>query len=206
MYDFFILYSYSIIFLFILQQFMQKKSLYAFTLVEIVVVVSLLAFLVIFWANLNFSRLTQKQETSIETQKIKSIFDEVRNAAYFGRAVGANNNIIPTSWRIQISRSASGTLQSSYLSGSTWISYGKNWSAKTPYEIRSIGCKNLTGTLTWAVTGNNTGTLLLTGSQLSFSGVWCTNQNLKIFTLELKNRDYSEFLELNTVTWVLRTH
>lgn len=70
----------------------------------------------------------------------------MRNAAFLGKSVGINDTI-PTSWKIDISKNGSGKLMTSYMSGS-WINYGKNWSAKVPYEVSTLSCKNLTGTLT----------------------------------------------------------
>jgi prepilin-type N-terminal cleavage/methylation domain-containing protein len=176
-------------------KYFQNKS--AFSLVELVIVVTIIAIIWLWVSRFDFSRLTQQQQSKIEMIRIKALFEEVRNNALLWKAV-TSLNIIPSSWKVDVSLFGSGRVLSHYLSGSTWINTGKSWSASRPFRISSILCKNLSQTLSGSLTG--TGTLLITWSLMSISGSWCTDPNFKILEIVQSDGRFSETLYINTVT------
>lgn len=178
----------------------QRKS--AFSLIELLVVIGIIAILALWASKLNFSRLSLKQKVSIESIHMVSLFEEVRNNALLGKAVGTNN-VIPLSWKIAVSRTGSGTIQSLYTeTGSNWITYSTLWwNARFPFEIFQVQCTRLDGTNTQNLSG--TWEFIFTGSTLSFSGGNCQNQNQKLIEITQGTPDIQEKIRINTVTWVI---
>lgn len=178
----------------------QKKIFSGYTLVEIIVVISIIGIVIFAMGNFNFTRLTQKQQTSIENIKIKSIFEEVRNNHTYGRAI-LSGSLVPLAWNIDVSTAWSGRVISEYLSGSTWVNFQRSWNTSPPIFLSSVICKNLTGTISGTLTG--TGKITFSGSEINISGTNCSNQNIKVIELQLQNRGLSETLRFNTVTGIL---
>jgi prepilin-type N-terminal cleavage/methylation domain-containing protein len=145
-----VIYSHIRFFLFFDNTFMRKNtSLWAFTLGELLVVMTIIGILAVWISNTNFSRLSQKQQVSIEAVKIINLIETARDSALIWRWVGVNL-LTPESWSIEIDNSASsGSLVSRYLSGS--LSYtGSTWASPLPFSISNLECRSLNDSLNTA--------------------------------------------------------
>ena len=174
-----------------------SKKIPAFSLVELIVVIGVIWIISLGVSRFDFGRLSQNQELKIETIRIKSIFEEIRNNALLWKAVGTSS-VIPSTWKIEVSQTSSGKVRSDYYSGSLWIDYKKSWLARKPFQISSIRCKNLSETASGSLSG--TGTFLFTGSLISFTGSACSSSTYKIVELIQSDGRFTETLEINTVT------
>ena len=187
-----------------------KKSveIVAFTLIEILVVVWILWILAFWYSNIDFSRISQKQEVAIETLKIKSILEEVKQNALLWRALGSSP-VTPKAWKIEFSRIWSGSLNVYYTNnGTNWLNYNDiNWQLKQGFSIKSIVCKNVQGGSSANL--SNTWVLSFTGSSISLweTGTNCSNSDTyKIVEITQGNLLLSETIRFNSVTWVLETY
>jgi len=189
------------IFCFLTTLFMQQKnSLLAYTLMELLVVITIIGIIAIWTTQLDFNRLSQKQQVSIEAIKIINIIEEVRNNALTWKWIWVTLET-PDAWKIDISRSASGTVTSSYTlnDGSSWTPYSFwSWQAPFPQEIESMECYKLDGSSESISTPIS---ISFTGSVWSLSG--CSDNNYKIFTFIYGIANLKHSISINALTWVI---
>lgn len=164
-------------------------SFSGFTLAELLVVMSIIGILALWISNINFSRLSQKQQISIESIKIINLVEEARNNALIWKWVGISL-ITPESWSVILENTnSSGSLEISYLNG-TSIAYS-DWNTPKPFSISDLECRELNddlNTASWSFILTFTGSLgwisNCTGKKLNFNyGVWPLTQNITINTL-----------------------
>jgi len=78
-------------FLFFDNTFMRRKNhKAAFTLAELLVTISIITILALGISNVNFARLSQNQQVSIEAIKISNLIEEARNNALIGKGIWEN--------------------------------------------------------------------------------------------------------------------
>ncbi|QFR38954.1 prepilin-type N-terminal cleavage/methylation domain-containing protein [Candidatus Gracilibacteria bacterium 28_42_T64] len=153
-----------------------KKSLSAFTLAEILVVISIIAILSLGINSINFNRISKKQDLEVFTNKVTYSFENVRNDALLGKGIGTDLNV-PEKWKIDFSNVGSGQIVTSYFSGSWFIYTGSTLVPQKNFNISEINCLRLDNTVDTLIT-NGIGTIEFIGSNLSLTGA-CTDTTSK---------------------------
>lgn len=182
----------------------QKEKKSWFTLVEILVVIAIIWILALSISRFNFSRLNSRQLVQIELVKIENILQEIRDNSLVWRAVWTSLDI-PVSWSINFSTSSSGTINSSYLTGSsaTPVNYiNWSWDAPNNSSIQNLECEDFlwNRTSTWNII------LTFTGWEIGIN-TWCESatRNYKIMNLIFWQWSLTWSLSINTVTWTITT-
>jgi len=174
-----------------------KKSINWFSLIELLVVISVI-WIVIFWASkINFNPQIDKQNSLLFLNNIFTTIEKIRNDSLFGKWVWTNLSY-PDKWIISLARHRN--LNISYLS----------WTNNIPYtdfhinylnnlaSIEKLTCKTLDNSL--SSTTNNI-EIEITWSNLTLS--WCTSPNQKILEITTKYKNFENIIKLNTVSWVI---
>ncbi|MCD5374911.1 prepilin-type N-terminal cleavage/methylation domain-containing protein [Candidatus Gracilibacteria bacterium] len=175
----------------------RKTPTLGFTLMEILVVISILGILAIGIAQVDFSRLSQNQRIQIEATKILNIVEEVRNNALIGRGVGVDLNT-PDSWSVVFENdSSSGSVTSYYHSGSTSFT-GSVWKSPIPFLISSLECRQLDETVD---TSSGPFTLVFTGSVGGITG--CSDSSYKKLNFIYGGVNFSRNISINTLSGII---
>lgn len=124
----------------------QKSSLFAFTLVEVLVGITIISIIALWATRMNFNQLSHKQEVEIAIVKIVNIAEELRNNALVGKAILNGWNLeAPWGWKLHLTN---GAILTSYYS-ILWDFSDEinlpdlNWSWSTPFSIQNIECQNI---------------------------------------------------------------
>jgi len=182
---------------------MYKKSLSWFTLIEVIVGVTLIWIIAFAGSRIDFFTINTKQLIDIELVKIENILSEVRNNALVWKAV-SNTAIVPTHWTIDISGTG-GSITTNYLSWATSTNYQNgNWSAIPNTSIIDLRCEDFN----WSNTSSSANIQLwFTGSQIGInSGCPSSPINYKIVTLVYGQASFTGSISINTVTWVINAN
>lgn len=176
-----------------------KKKHLAFTLVEILVVITMIGILAIWLSRINFNRLSDVQKIAIETTKITSIIEEVRNNALIWRWVWVNL-ITPDNWRVVVRNNGlPGRVTSQYnISGYTTLS---TWNAPNPYTIAEIRCKNING---WSSEIATNIQLIFSWNDISIN--WCSQAKPQIIEIDFWIPTIFKTISINTVSGVIETN
>jgi prepilin-type N-terminal cleavage/methylation domain-containing protein len=175
----------------------KRTSLSAFTIAELLVVMAIISILALWISRINFQRLSQNQQISIETAKIVNLIEEARNNALIGKWVGVDL-ITPESWSIVIENdSSSGSLTSRYLSWWT-LTWTTVLDSPFPFSINNLECRplnNTAGISSWSFT------LTFTWSVGGISG--CSNSNYKIISFDYWVWTLNKNININTLSWII---
>lgn len=178
---------------------MKKKNPYrAFTLIEVLVVISVIGIITLWISSLDFNRLSQSQKIDIEISKIHSIFEEVRNNSLIGKWVWTNLQT-PSSWEMSFENtSSSGSIDINYISAS--LQDYREWESPFPFAILNMQCKNLNysnqDTLSTAL-------LSFSGSNISLSSPDCTIDKPKILEIEYGIWTNTKTISINTLSGII---
>lgn len=168
----------------------------AFTIAELLVVISVISILALWIANIDFKRLSQKQQINIETTKIVNHIEEARNNALIWKWVGVSLST-PESWSTTIENtSSSGSLEISYFSGGL-VTYN-NWESPFPFSISNLECRrfdNSVDTNSWPFT------LIFTWSLGWISG--CSDDSYKILNFDYGIWAITQNISINTLSWII---
>lgn len=169
----------------------------AFTLVELIVWISIIWVLALWLSNLNLNRLSINQKSEIELTKIISIIEETRNNALIGRWVWVNLDT-PDSWSVVIDAS-SWNIESQWEleSGATWAL--SSWVSPDQSEITNMRCQTIDGL--------NNDTVVTRASihydWLDGSITWCSDSTFKKIVFDFDLAWIVREISINTVTWVI---
>ncbi|MDD5213165.1 MAG: prepilin-type N-terminal cleavage/methylation domain-containing protein [Candidatus Gracilibacteria bacterium] len=181
---------------------MFKKVNNAFTLIEILVVISMIMILLVGLSKIDLSKGQNQQKSLSFAQKIQNPIDTTITNALIGKGVGSNI-IVPKSWKIEIGKSVSslggtGILNIYYETGGT---YRLNESINSDkfYNLNKIECLDINGT---PISNIFTGTIIISGSDIK-TGDSCPDnrKGLRLIT-EYKN-EFPNLVLLNTVSGVV---
>lgn len=178
---------------------LKKEKNKAFTIIELMIWITLISILIIWSTSIDFNSLSIKQKLEIFTNSIKSEYESTRNNALIWKWIWTDL-IVPEKWRIEYSKSNSWTIITSTYD---WINWNKidNILFEEWYYISKISCLELDETLnneidtwTWIVEFN--------WSNISLS--WdCTNQKSKILELEFTFKAEKNTLTINSLNWLI---
>lgn len=177
------------------------RNIKGFTLIELLVVIAITIILFTAWSNINFNKISDKQELSIFNNQIISQFETVRNHALLWKWVELSI-FIPESWELEYSVTWSGEINVSYLSGATYLPYSEyNITAPDFHSITNINCLDSNSIILGASTPPVT--MIIQWNDISISS-WCVASTRKLqFTSTRKW--FSEIIEINTLNWVIQT-
>lgn len=125
-----------------------KKGLQGFTLVELLVVITILWIIGYWVTTINFNRITDKQKAAIFSNKITSSIEWVRNMILIGKSVDSTW-FVPQEWSINLPiNTPNSQITPQYLdSSSSLVNYQQLLYTLKQWEIiRSIQCKTIDGT------------------------------------------------------------
>ena len=177
----------------------------AFTLIELIVWITIILILAFAISNIDFNRLSNSQKLDISAWKIKSTYENIRNNALAWKAIWTNLEI-PKYWKMNISKNNNWTITTEAYDDSNNIIY--TWSVFIPkdYEISSIKCweykqdKSLYDEMT------NTWTIKFSGInlKLDINSDWnCDENKDKVLEITIKNKVEKKVITINTLNWLV---
>ena len=176
-----------------------KKYKIAFTLVEILVVIAIIGILALWVSRLNFSRMSQVELLNIESIKMLTLIEEMRNNALVWRAISAGWQI-PENWRIVFD--IDDNRYSAWFLRETWLApeITINSNIRVPFGIMSVRCIWIDNTNLWNMA--NLGSIEFgTTGLTTING--CSNDNARILHIELWHWSISRIIRVNTITNVI---
>lgn len=172
----------------------------AFTLIEIIVVISLLAVFTLSITNIDFSRLSTQEKHKIFTNKVISNIETIRNYAFSGKWVWINTET-PNQWKIDISSSNSGSILTSYSWDVNGIYYTGTFWSDPSHEIINILCTNIDRSITESITGSNTGSIVFQWNVASIE--WCSDSTLRILEFQTKYLSHTSTIQFNSINSII---
>jgi prepilin-type N-terminal cleavage/methylation domain-containing protein len=174
----------------------------AFTLIELMVWITIIAIILLWSSNLDFNRLNTKQKLDIFTNNIKSNFETIRNSSLLWKWIWTDLSL-PDKWKIEYSTSNSWTIVNSTYSWSR-SELDNNLIFKPGFSISNIKClqldwitqnKDLSTSWTWIIE--------FIWSEMKF--IWDCTEHItsKILELKVKNKSETKILQINTLNWLV---
>lgn len=181
----------------------KQNSIRAFTLIELIVWITIIIILLLWTTQIDFNRLSQKQELEILTNNIKSNFEILRNNSLSWKWIWTSL-IVPDSWMFEISNSNSWTVANSYLSWGTWYNYENQLIFKNWLYISWLKCLELDKTLDDDLLSTWTWWIIFKWWNLTLT--WSCNtisEDAKILEIEIKNnKSDTKTLQINMLNWL----
>jgi len=178
-----------------------KNKKWWFSLIEILVAIAILWILAIWFSQINYKSISDKQMGGIFSNKITSFLETVRNNALLWKWVWISWEI-PLSWKIEIPFS-SWRIITSYET-STWniINNDLTFSLNKWEEISQITCKTFWSPPT-SETLTSTGTVIFEKEKIRIS--WCSNNNFRILQIRTRYNNFWKTITINTINGVIET-
>ncbi len=170
-----------------------------FTLIEMIIVITVLWIIFLSVNTFDFSRVSERQKHEILVNVIIWHIQTVRNYAFQGKWIGINLDI-PSQWTVEISNTSSWTLLTQYSGTTSGIYSPTSLIAKKWEEIKDLRCLNLDRSTVENISG--TVTLTMKGDNISIAG--CSDPSLKILEMTISYRDYSSIIEVNTINSIIQ--
>ncbi len=180
----------------------------AFTLIELIVWISIIAIVTLWVANLYWSNIPDKQKLDLFTNKIVWIIDSVKNYALVWKWIW-NDLETPKYFKIELSTWVllSGTYTGSYLK-----TYYNTWSSDVLYNemsinsfnvfynINSLKCKKL-DPLNESIEDLSKISIIFKWSTATFS--WCSDNYHKIVDINFWYKWFNKTIRINALNWVV---
>ncbi|NVP17631.1 prepilin-type N-terminal cleavage/methylation domain-containing protein [Candidatus Gracilibacteria bacterium] len=178
---------------------MNKKNK-AFTIVELLVAISIISIIALGANNISFKSISDKQSLEIFNNKIISEIERIRNNSLIGKGIGVNLDV-PKTWRIDFSTSGSGVINTNYrlTDSSPWVL--ENSIPMEKFSINGVSCVDVNGT-EHPLNNTQTGSIIFEGGKYRLSGTCLTTQgSLKINSF---NRGYDYNIEFDVVSGIIK--
>ncbi len=183
-----------------------EKNKNAFTIIELLVAITIISILILWATNINFSRLNDKQKIDIYTNKILINYEQIRNNSLLGKWIWIDL-VIPNKREINFSNYWSWQISTKYYTWTTDIGIVDNIIFFNDfYEISEIKCLSLDENNLVTFTWSNTATWTIEIKWNNLTLTWsCNNQIHKklITTIKYKN-NFEKKIEINTVNWLIK--
>lgn len=169
-----------------------------FTLIEILVAISIISILSIGASQVNWSRISEAQKIDSYRGDIKTAIEEVRNNALIGKWIG-NTLEVPVNWQIDMTTGQAGWLRTKYLL--EWAgSYSNFDTINIPsdefYSISEIRCLQIDRSVNETISG--TVTLSFTWGTMGIIG--CSDSNSKILEFDLSYKQFQKSISFHGIT------
>lgn len=185
---------------------MKKFKNNAFTLIELMVVISIIAILILGSNFLSFNNISNKEKLNTKIIQINSQIETIRNNALLWKWIWTNL-IVPKKYKIDFSTNGSGQILYSYLSWATYQKYNlfdKKIDFSNQFEsISEINCLKLDW-WTWSnspLQNTETWTIFIEGANMTLS--WNCDTNTKILDLTIKRKQDTKKIQINTLNWLI---
>lgn len=178
----------------------KKINTLAFSLIELLVWMSIITIVILWSSNLWFKNMSDRQKLEIFNNKIIWEIEEVRNNSLIWKWFWVNLTV-PLEWKIDFSRNNSWIVKTSYTNDWTNRIEKNNLDIDDLMNISSISCKSVSGT---------TNTLSATQTWTIFFKWWkyilwwnCPTaySNLIIQTF---NKWYYKSVEFDVISWLIK--
>lgn len=182
-----------------------KKNNNAFTLIELMIVITIIALIAVTIWKFNFKKATNKQKILNYQTKIINNIKTLKNNALIWKSIDVvnNNPIVPQKWKIEFltwSATQKGWIITSYLSWWTWHKKNEqSFTFEKWFFINDINCESIWDSSTWTL--NSTWTLIIEWSNLTIS--WCTDSNKQILNFETKYKSEVKNFSINSISWII---
>jgi len=172
-----------------------KKSFNGFTLIELIIAITLIRIITMWFNYINFNPQVDKQKFLSFSNEIYSNIETVRNNSLIWRWIWTDL-IHPTQTIININTANSWSININYYSWTT-SSLSNSWISLIPFSsISKLNCKNITENQSWTITNID---LIINWSNLSLS--WCTwSFSWAILDITAKYKNLEKIIRINTVT------
>ena len=167
----------------------------AFTLIEILVVISMIMILVIWLSRIDLSKGQDVQKSLSFSQKLQNPIEKTITNALIWKWIWTSL-MVPNAWKIDISKTNSWTLITNYLSWASRTIY-ETITAEKLSEISNIRCYNLDNSSPLTIT---TWTIYITWSQIWTNCTW----SWKIMEIETKYKKlFPHKIRINSVSGIV---
>lgn len=167
-----------------------KTVLWAFTLIEIMVVLTIIAIIAIWVSNVNWNRLSDRQKVIVFKNRIISDIETVRNNALFGKGIGTNLDV-PEAWRVDISQNGVYFL---YQTGGVFTFYD-NVDMQNNESITQVRC--------WENPITQTGSILIQWIQMTLT--WATDCEWeKNISFDIAYKSFSGWVWVNALSGLIQ--
>jgi len=186
---------------------MKKKNFNAFTLIELMVVISIIAILILGSNFLSFNKVSNKQKLETKIIRINSHFEEIRNNALLWKWIWTNL-FVPKKYKIEFSTTWSWVIKNTYLSWGNYLDYtlfDKNIHFSDKFDsISKISCLKLDWTETSNIFSDSTiWTWIILIEWANMTLTWWCDDNEKILEVEIKRKNDTKKIQINTLNWLI---
>lgn len=176
---------------------MNKK---AFTLVELLVWITILIIIALSIGNVNFISMSDKQKLESFNNKIISEIESIRNDALIWKWMW-NNILAPLSWKIDFSKNGWWSIQSSYYDWTNWI-LKENISIPANTNIEEIKCTNYNDSISVDLSWTQVWTIIF--EKWTYRLSWNCPPNYTNLKIKIHNKLYYEDFTFNTISWTIK--
>ncbi len=183
-----------------------KKNITWFTLIELIIVMTITAILAIGASRINLSQIAEAQKVWIFLNKINSNITTAINNSLIWKWINANIDT-PKFWKININSNWNWNWYWTWniiVSYWSWTFQTASWlTIKAPkfYQITNIKCSNLDNTNS---TSENNINLYVQNWDITLS--WCTNTNAKILNFDVLYKNFKKHVKINSVNNILNSN
>lgn len=179
----------------------KKISKKAFTLIEILVWMSIIWVIVLTSRNIAFKNMSDNQKIEIFNNKIISEIEKVRNDSLIWKSIWASLNI-PQAWKIDFSRNSWWRILTSYtMDWSTWIQTNS-----IPIEnlsnINDISCINVDNSLTTNLSTTQTWSIIF--EKWKYRLAWDCPNNYTNLWIRVHSKWYYRDFSFDTISWIIK--
>lgn len=175
----------------------------AFTIIELLVWISILLIILMWVSNLDYNRLNQIQKLEIFINKVKSNFETIRNNSLIWKWIWNWLNI-PSKWTINYSVSNSWTITAIAYSGSNILN-SESINFEPWISIDRIRCLKYNWTSNKTLNNSETWSIDIIWNKITLS--WdCSSIDSKILEITVWNKINTWSILINTLNWLVETN
>lgn len=176
-----------------------NKNNKAFTIIELLIAITVITIVTLGWSNIQFRSISNKQSLEISTNKIISEIERIRNNSLIWKGIWINIDV-PKMWRIDFSTSWSWAIKTNYTNDWTnWII--DNSMTIDKFSINKVKCINVN----WIETNlNNTQTWSIFFEWWKYK-LWsdCNTLNSSIM-IETFYKWHTKNIEFDIISWIIK--
>lgn len=182
-----------------------NKKNNGFTIVELLVAISITIIIILWSSNINFKYISNKQNLEIFTNKIISEIERIRNNSLIWKWIWTIL-IVPKQWKIEFNSwwnwTSSWNVITSYYSWSTWIQENKLIIDKN-FALKNINCIAVDWTITTLTTAQTWAILF---EWWKYSLTWSISCQSKFSNIEIEtfSKWYSWSINFDVVSWLIK--
>lgn len=173
-----------------------KKVIKAFTLLEIMIVITLIWIIIIWATNINFNSLSDTQRVDWFFYKIKNNIETIKNNVLIWREVYHEwNTIVSNKWQIDFNNSWSWSIKTYYYD------HFDNKKSYSDYNITPESFYKIKVSNNWNIIEDSKNVWLIINWR-NLSLTWITTNN-KVLEIETRYKDKVKIFTINTISWII---